>query len=51
MTAIVKALSRMSGAEIGAESLGSILIFSCIGLAVSLLAVMTYGLDLSPGFF
>ena len=29
----------------------SILIFSGIGLLISLLAVLTYGLDLSAGFF
>jgi len=29
----------------------SILIFSGIGLLFSLLAVLTYGLDLSAGFF
>jgi hypothetical protein len=51
MTAIVQAFSRVTGIEIKAETLGAILLFSCIGLVVSLLAATTYGLDLSAGFF
>ena len=51
MTAIVQAFSRVTGTEIEAESLNSVLLFSFIGLAVSFLAAATYGLDLSAGFF
>lgn len=50
MTAIVHALSRTfrSAREIGA--LEQIAIFCGTGLLVSLL-LLTYGVDLSPGFF
>jgi hypothetical protein len=51
MTQIAETLSRITGREIEAESLKPVLIFSAIGLAISLLAMLTYGLDLSPGFF
>jgi hypothetical protein len=50
MIAIAKALSRVSGTEVGVESLKTVAIFCGVGLLVSLLLV-TYGLDLSPGFF
>jgi hypothetical protein len=46
-----KALSRITGLEVEVESPKLLLIFARIGLIVSLLAVQTYGLDLSPGFF
>ncbi len=51
MTQTAETCSRIMGLEIEAESLKSILIFSGIGLLISLLAVLTYGLDLSAGFF
>jgi hypothetical protein len=51
MAAIAKALSHATGVEIDADTLKPVLIFSGIGLVVSLLAILTYGLDLSPGFF
>jgi hypothetical protein len=51
MTQIAETLSRITGLEIEAESLTPVLIFSGIGLVVSLLAVQAFGLDLSAGFF
>ncbi len=50
MAAIAKALSRISGTSVDAETLKTIIIFCAIGLTVSLM-FMAYGLDLSPGFF
>jgi hypothetical protein len=50
MAAIAKALSRISGTQVEVETLKTILMFCGVGLAVSLLLV-SYGLDLSPGFF
>lgn len=51
MTAIAQAISRATGTDIDVESLSAVLIFSGIGLAISLLAIKTYGLDLSFAFF
>jgi hypothetical protein len=51
MTAITKTLSRKTGIKIDVESLTPIIIFCGFGLLVSLAMAMTYGLDLSPGFF
>ena len=50
MTAIARALSRafITVAEI--DTLKQILLFCLAGLFVSVL-LMTYGIDLSPGFF
>jgi hypothetical protein len=50
MQTIAKALSRISGTSVDVETLKTIIIFCAIGLTVSLIC-MTYGLDLSPGFF
>ena len=50
MTALVQALSHISGTEVRTEPLKIVAIFSGVGLLVSLLFA-TYGLDLSPGFF
>ena len=50
MTAIAKVISRVSGTEIDVETLKTIAMFCGVGLTVSLLLV-SYGLDLSPGFF
>lgn len=54
MAALVHALSQAFGADAETESLKIVGIFSGVGLLVSLLCVLfylTYGLDLSPGFF
>ena len=50
MLTIAKALSRISEISVDVETLKTIIIFCAIGLTVSLIC-MTYGLDLSPGFF
>ena len=54
MTTLIHALSQAFGADAETESLKIVAIFSGVGLLVSLLWVLsflTYGLDLSPGFF
>ncbi len=51
MTAIAQVISRATGTAVDADSLSAVLIFSGIGLAVSLLAIKAYGLDLSYAFF
>jgi hypothetical protein len=54
MTALIHALSHAFGSDAEIESLEIVAIFSGAGLLVSLLSVLfflTYGLDLSPGFF
>lgn len=50
MTAIAYALSRAVGSVGEYEALKLILILCGTGLLLSL-AMLTYGLDLSPGFF
>jgi hypothetical protein len=50
MTALVQALSQAFGADAETGSLKIIAIFSGLGLLISLF-FLTYGLDLSPGFF
>jgi hypothetical protein len=50
MTTLARALSRASGTDIEVETLKTVAIFSGVSLFVSLL-LMSYGLDLSPGFF
>jgi hypothetical protein len=50
MTAIAKALSRAFVTVNDVEILKQLLLFCLAGLFVSVL-LMTYGLDLSPGFF
>jgi hypothetical protein len=50
MAAIAKALSRIAGSGLDVETLKTIIMFCAVGLTVSLM-VMTYGVDLSPGFF
>jgi len=50
MASIAKALSRISGTSVDVETLKMIIMFCAVGLTVSLIC-MTYGLDLSPGFF
>jgi hypothetical protein len=51
MTAIIQAVSRLTRTDVDSEPLKAILIFSGIGLLLSLIATQTYGLDLSVGFF
>jgi hypothetical protein len=46
---IAKSLPRISGVEFETESL-KIIMFCGVGLAVSLM-FLSYGIDLSPGFF
>lgn len=50
MSAIVHALSRTFHSAKEIEALKQIAIFCAAGLLVSLL-LLTYGVDLSPGFF
>jgi hypothetical protein len=50
MAAIAKVLSRVSGTEVDVETLRIIAMFCGVGLLLSLLLV-SYGLDLSSGFF
>jgi ribose/xylose/arabinose/galactoside ABC-type transport system permease subunit len=50
MTAIVNALSRTFHSARETDSLKQIALFCAAGLLVSLL-LLTYGLDLSAGFF
>jgi hypothetical protein len=47
---IAKTLPRISGVELDVESLKTIIMFCGVGLTVSLMC-LTYGVDLSPGFF
>lgn len=47
MTAVAKALSRMTGIDVDVESLKAAVAFSCIGLLVSLLLIII-GFDLLP---
>jgi hypothetical protein len=54
MAALVQVLSQAFGTDAEIESLKIVAIFSGVGLLISLLCVLsflTYGLDLSPGFF
>jgi hypothetical protein len=50
MTDIARALSRVFVTVAEVEILKQLLLFSLAGLFVSVL-LMTYGIDLSPGFF
>jgi len=51
MNAITAVLSRATGTRIDNDTLKPVLIFSAIGLGVVVASVLSYGLDLSPGFF
>jgi hypothetical protein len=51
MTVIVQALSRLTRIDVESELFIRILVSCCIGLAVSLLAIETYGLDLKRWIF
>jgi hypothetical protein len=50
MSALAQALSRASGTNIEVGTLKTVAMFCGVGLFVSLLFV-TFGLDMSPGFF
>ena len=50
MAAFAKAPSRISGTDVDIETLKTIIMFCGVGLTVSLM-LMSYGLDLSAGFF
>jgi hypothetical protein len=50
MAAIARALSRVTGTDIDVEVLKTVAMFCGVGLFVSLL-LLSYGLDLSAGFF
>lgn len=50
MTAIARSLSRAFGTAADVEVLKELVLFSTAGLFASLL-LLTYGVDLSPGFF
>jgi hypothetical protein len=51
MTAFVQAISQLTRTDVEVEPLKAVLIFSGIGLLLSLLGIEAYGLDLSVGFF
>ncbi|WP_198030207.1 hypothetical protein [Bradyrhizobium sp. Tv2a-2] len=51
MATLARAISRVTGAPVDIESLEGILVFSGLGLVISLFAIEAYGLDLSTGFF
>ena len=54
MTTLVQALSQAFGADAETQSLKTIAILSGLGVLILLLRMLfflTYGLDLSPGFF
>ncbi|WP_198957596.1 hypothetical protein [Bradyrhizobium canariense] len=51
MPALVKALSCTTGRDIDVEGLKTILIFCGTGLLLSVVAAMTYGLNLAADVF
>jgi hypothetical protein len=51
MAALARAISHVTGAPVDLETLGAVVVFSGLGLLVSLFAIEAYGLDLSAGFF
>ena len=50
MATIAKAIFQATGIDVDVEILKTIVMFSAVGLTVSLMCA-SYGLDLSPGFF
>ena len=50
MEAAAKALSRVLWTEVAVETLKTIIMFCAVGITVSLMC-LSYGIDLSPGFF
>lgn len=51
MAALARVLFRVTGVNIEVETFKTIAIFSGLGLLISLVLAMTYGPDLSAGFF
>ncbi len=51
MAALAKMLSRPSPMNVDADELKTILIFSGVGVLLSLLAAMTYGMNLGADLF
>src|SRR5690348_6578149 len=51
MAALARIITRASGFEIEVDTLRAVVIFCGAGLLFSLLLLLTYGIDLSPGFF
>jgi hypothetical protein len=51
MTALAKIFSWVTGADVDVETLKTLLVFSGLGLLISLVCMMAYGLDISIGFF
>ena len=49
-TTITKTLPRISDRQIEFEALKTIIMLCCVGLTVSIMC-LSYGIDLSPGFF
>jgi hypothetical protein len=50
MAVIARALFRASGTEIDVETLKTVIMFCGVAFTVSIMLV-SYGVDLSPGFF
>jgi hypothetical protein len=51
MTELAQFLSRATGTNVDVESLTAVVIFSSIGLVLSLISIAAFGLDLSVAFF
>jgi uncharacterized protein with PQ loop repeat len=55
MTTLARAFAHVTGIQIDVETLEPVVIFSCIGivlsLVLSLISIKAYGLDPSAGFF
>jgi len=51
MAALARAICQFTGTQVDVESLGGILVFFLLVLILSLLALGTYGMDLSAAFF
>jgi hypothetical protein len=50
MATIARVLSRASGTDVDVETIKTLVMFCGVGLTVSMMLV-SYGVDLSPGFF
>jgi hypothetical protein len=50
MAALAKSIAQVTGVDVDVEILKTVVMFSAVGLTVSLMCA-SYGLDLSPGFF
>jgi hypothetical protein len=51
MATLARVLSRAIGTEVDVGTLKTIIIFFGVGLLCCLLLLVTYGLDLSAGFY